>query len=154
MRKSFRRGRPSHRDTLLANNAADRYYAAMAGVEPQFQAVVPDKRTVRPRDPSKVYEKDVLADILQALRSDPRVALVMRQQSGVFVEGNRHIRVGTPGTLDVGGMLIGGRHFEIEAKRPGGKPDERQADRIEAINRNGGIAGYATSAEEALALLP
>lgn len=149
------RGRPSLRDTLAANNAADRFYAAMAGVEPRCQSVLPEKRgPAKPRDPTKIYEREVLADVLSALRSDPRVALVMRQQSGVFVEGNRHIRVGTPGTLDVGGMLVGGRHFEIECKRPGQKPDPRQAERIATIRANGGIAGYATSAAEALELLP
>lgn len=149
-------GRRSMRDTLAGNNAAQRFYAAMAGIDPPAELLnsIKPKRTAAPRDPSKVYEKDVLADVLQALRADPRVALVMRQQSGVFVEGNRHIRVGSRGLLDIGGMLIGGRHFEIECKRPGERPDERQAERIAAIRRNGGIAGYATSAAEALALLP
>ena len=40
--------RRSRREELLANNAADRYYAAMAGVEPQAQNVVAPKRERRP----------------------------------------------------------------------------------------------------------
>lgn len=100
------------------------------------------------------YERDVLAAALSALRSDPRVAFADRRQSGVFQEGNRWIRVGTRGVLDISGMLRGGRYFELEAKRPGEKPDERQRRRIEAIQAGGGISGYFTSAIEALALLP
>ena len=154
MDRRFRGGRPSRREQIAGLNASDRYYATLAGKEPMFQQELPAAPKKRILDPSKVYEKDVLADVLQALRRDPRVALVMRQQSGVFMDGDRHIRVGTPGMLDIGLMLIGGRYAEIECKRPGQKPDERQAERIAAIKRNGGIAGYVTSAEEALALLP
>lgn len=99
-------------------------------------------------------EKHVLAAVLKALRHDPRVASVERTQSGLFQEGNRWIRVGTPGKLDITGLLVGGRYFEIEVKRPGEKPNPKQADRIAAIRANGGISGYAWSAESALALLP
>lgn len=153
MLKRFRGRRPL-RETLAANNAADRFYAGAAGVEPRFQTVIKPKRTQAPRNPDAIYEKDVLAAVLLALRNDPRVAFCDRRQSGVFQDGNRYIRVGTPGTLDTSGMLIGGRYFEIECKRPGEKPDERQRNRIDAIKANGGISGYATSAEEAIALLP
>jgi hypothetical protein len=104
--------------------------------------------------PALPLEKHVLAAALRALHKDPRVALVERTQSGVFQDGNRYIRVGTPGKLDVTGMLVGGQYFEMEAKRPGQKPDERQALRISTIKANGGISGYFTSADEALALLP
>ena len=148
------RGRLSRREKILRNNALDRFYAGSAGVEPRFQVPVPETRARRPRDASKVYEKDVLADVLQALRADPRIALVERTQSGLFQDGNRFIRVGTKGKLDITFMTVSGRYGEIECKRPGATPDERQQARIEAIRRNGGIAGFATSAAEALALLP
>lgn len=104
--------------------------------------------------PAMPLEKHVLAGALKALSRDPRVALVERTQSGLFQEGNRFIRVGSRGKLDITGMLKGGRYFEIEAKRPGEKPDERQALRIAFVRQHGGIAGYFTSAAEALALLP
>jgi hypothetical protein len=104
--------------------------------------------------PALPLEKHVLKAALKALRADPRVAFVNRQQSGLFADGDRHIRVGTPGLLDLNGMLLGGQYFELEAKRPGQKPDERQALRISAIKAGGGISGFFTSAEEALALLP
>lgn len=153
-----RRGRISLRDTLEATNKADRFLAAMAGVPPRAQSFVPPKRDRIRRTsddkPAMPLEREVLAAALEALRLDPRVALVDRRQSGVFQEGERFIRVGTRGTLDVSGMLKGGRYFEIEAKRPGEKPDPRQALRIAHIREQGGISGFFTSADEALALLP
>ena len=105
--------------------------------------------------PALPLEKHVLKAALKALQRDPRVAFVNRQQSGLFTEGLRTIRVGTPGLLDLHGMLKGsGRYFEFECKRPGNKLDERQATRILFVIANGGISGFFTSAAEALALLP
>jgi len=154
MRRPFR-GRMSLREKMQKNKAALDFMADMAEKDRLEFDIPPPPKKRGPRKPSDVpLEKEVLADVLQALRMDPRIALVERAQSGVFQDGDRHIRVGTPGKLDITLMLVGGRYGEIEVKRPGKKPDERQANRIEAIKRNGGIAGYATSAEEALALLP
>lgn len=114
---------------------------------------LPKKRG--PRSASgKPLERNVLRAIIQALRLDPRVASVERNQSGVFREGDRFIRVGTRGKLDLTCYLKDGRYIEIEVKRPGGKPKPHQAARIEQIRQAGGLAGYATSPEEALALLP
>lgn len=104
--------------------------------------------------PALPLEKHVLRAAMRALRADPRVAFVNRQQSGLLTEGLRTIRVGARGLLDLNGMLKGGAYFEIEAKRPGEKPDERQAARIAFVREHGGISGYFTSAAEALALLP
>lgn len=101
-------------------------------------------------------EKNVLAEILQALRHDPRVGFVWRQTSGVFREGDRYIRTGPKGLPDVCGVLLGtGRAFFIEAKRDdNAKPDALQAERLQHFRRIGAIAGVAWSAESALALLP
>lgn len=125
---------------------------------PQFQSAVKEKqaRIKRPVDgrQSMPLERDVLAESLRALREDPRVAFVDRRQSGMFQDGERYIRVGTRGVLDVSGMLKGGRYFEFEAKRPGEKPDERQCARIATVIADGGLSGYFTSAAEALALIP
>jgi hypothetical protein len=103
--------------------------------------------------PAHPLEREVLADIMQALRNDPRVAIVDRRQSGLFMDGDRYIKVGSKGVLDISGMLRGGRYFEIECKRPGQRPDERQLQRIETVRRGGGISGWATCKEQALALL-
>lgn len=159
-----RKGRPSRREQVERINSAHDF---LAGAMPpdkaeeyraQFITKLPPKRdrVVRPVDgkPAGPLEKDVLADALQALRNDERVWTVDRQQSGVFQDGDRWIRVGRKGVLDIKGMLKGGRYFEIEAKRPGEKPDENQLKRIDHIRKGGGISGYFTSADEALALLP
>lgn len=148
-------GRKTPRQQREANYRLESFYARANGITlPPLPEAKPKRTRRAAGHDGRRLEKHVLADCLEALRKDPRVAMVERQQSGVFREGDRFITVGTKGALDIKGMLIGGRTFEIEIKRPGAKPDERQQNRIEAIKRNGGIAGFATSAEEALALLP
>lgn len=156
-----RRGRLTKRERLEANQRSTDWYAAMAGkptTANTLLAQLPPKRdrVVRPVDgrPAVPYERDILAAAIKALRDDPRVWEVRRQNSGVFQDGNRFIRVGTPGVLDIIGMTVSGRYFELEAKRPGKKPDPRQERHIQHIRSGGGIAGYFTSVEEALALLP
>lgn len=156
-----RKGRPTRRERIETVNKSLRAWGLMFGkpeVAEKLSTALPPKRdrVRRPVDGKPVipFERDVLAAALQALRHDPRVALVDRRQSGVFQEGERFIRVGTRGVLDISGMLKGGRYFEIEAKRPGEKPDERQAMRIATVQASGGVSGYFTSADEALALLP
>lgn len=146
----------------MRNNAALRFYAGASDNQKAQELVAglkdppPKRERIKRSDgtPAHPLEKEVLADVLQALRLDPRVAIVDRRQSGVFQDGDRYIRVGTKGVLDVSGMLRGGKYFEIECKRPGQKPDPRQAERIELVQRGGGISGYCWSAESALALLP
>lgn len=155
-------GRPTYRETLVRNNAALDFYADMAG-KPRIPSVLLDKlppkrhRVRRPVDgkPAAPYERDVLAQIISALRHDPRVARVERNQSGVFKEGHRYIRVGVRGKLDLTIYLKTGRFVEIEVKRDQKhKPEPHQVARIEEIKRDGGLAGWAWSAESALALLP
>ena len=149
------RGRQSRRERLLSNKAAIDFLAAGADKRYEFQVAIPKARKPRTRSASSTpLERDVLASALEALRLDRRVAFADRQQSGVFQDGDRYIRVGTPGKLDIVGMLKGGRYLELEAKRPGQKPDERQALRIAFVITGGGVSGYFTSVEEALALLP
>lgn len=150
-------GRPDPKERARENARWHSFYAAAADKPSLVQAPPPKQdRVRRPVDgkPAVPLEKTVLADALQALRNDPRVWIVDRRQSGVFVEGDRHIRVGTKGVLDISGMLKGGKYFELEAKRPGAKPDERQAARIETVKKGGGVSGYFWSVESALALLP
>jgi hypothetical protein len=122
------------------------------------QALPPQRHRVkRPVDgkPALPYERDVLVQIVKALRADPRVARVERNQSGVFQDGNRYIRVGVKGKLDLTVYLKTGRFAEIEVKRSEKtKPEPHQLARIAEIKQQGGLAGWAWSAESALALLP
>src|SRR5882762_965019 len=154
------RGRLSPRDQKIAvNKALDLWAATSANPMPDgIRNEIPPKRVKvrRPVDgkPAAPLEREVLADILQALRNDPRVWICDRTQSGMFQDGERFIRVGTKGKLDITLMLKGGAYGEIEVKRPGAKPDERQWRRIYHIRAGGGFAGYAGNTDEALALLP
>jgi len=149
-------GRKSFQDTLRANNAAIRFYAAASGQEP-IQAVVKPKRTrikrAGGRQPTAPLERQVLKAVYSFLHHHPKVAFVDRRQSGVFMEGERMIRVGKPGVLDLSGMLKGGRYFEIEVKRPGQKPTELQWKRIDTVRGGGGIADVATCIEDVARIL-
>lgn len=121
------------------------------------------KRQYRRRDATDIdavyrrqqppLEKVVLAGILTALRRDPRVGFVWRQSSGTFREGERYIQAGPKGMPDICGVLIGGKALFIEVKRPGGKLDPLQFERLGRFRAIGAIAGMATSVEEALALI-
>ena len=160
--KPLRRGRLTYeekRQQITKRNLWDQFCAAAAEVAPKFQQDVPPPKAHRIRrtvddKPALPLEKHVLAAVLDALRCDPRVALVWRMQSGVFQDGDRFIRVGSRGLPDIVFLLVGGRMGACEVKRPGKRPDERQLEVLETLRRNGACAGWATSVEEALALLP
>lgn len=157
-RKYSKQPRKTQRETLLENKAALEFMAAAGDKAYEFSTPIPPPpKARRPRQPGPIdrpLEKHVLKAALHALRLDPRVWLVDRQQSGLFMEGDRHVRIGAVGHLDIKGMLKGGKYFELEAKRPGEKPTDRQLDRIARVRDGGGISGWFTSVEEALALLP
>lgn len=160
-RKTFTR-RPSLRESLESSQRGQNFYAAMAGkppVEQKWLAEIGPKRTRRAAGSShRPLERDVLKVIVQALRLDRRVARVSRNQSGLFQEGNRYIRVGVRGQLDLTVFMkpgISPAWGEIECKRDEkAKPAQHQLARIERIRREGGFSGWAWSVESALALLP
>lgn len=156
------RGRLSRRERVESVNKSLRHWGAMFGkpeVADRLTTTLPPKRdrVKRPVDgrPAAPYERDVLREVVRVLRSDHRVSRVERNQSGVFQDGNRYIRVGVRGKLDLTVYLKSGRFAEIEVKRDAKtKPEPHQAARIDQIKRDGGIAGWAWSAESALAILP
>ena len=63
------------------------------------------------------------------------------------------VKVGTPGEADIWGCTPTGRALFIEVKLPGEKPRQNQKDFIDAMLRQGAIAGVAHSVEEALWLI-
>ena len=101
-------------------------------------------KTVRP------LERVILRDIIKLLRSHSKVAFAHRQQSGVFREGERVIRVGIVGLPDINGMLVGGRYLGIEVKRHGGTVSAAQQHRIDQINRNGGLGFVAYCVDDVI----
>lgn len=166
MRPKQVRGRLSHRDHLLQVNGADAFYAAMAGVPPQAQNVVPPKRdrVRRPVDgkPEAPLEKDIQRTILEALALRRDVVFVGRFNRGQAVATNgygdtRYTPFNTvPGFPDIHGMLLGGKAFYIEVKRPHPnyvKPSTEQQHFLDTARNGGAKAGVATSLEEAEAIL-
>jgi hypothetical protein len=166
MGKPFR-GRLSRRDTILRNNAIDRFYAAGAGVEPQFQVPVPAKRARirRPSDDQPVapLEKDIQKAIIEAIELRRDVVFVGRFNRGQAVATDTHGETrytpfnSVPGFPDIHGLLVGGRAFYIEVKRPPPhyrKPDDAQQRFLDEARVGGACAGVACSVDEAMALLP
>jgi len=150
-------GRLSLRDTLARNLATINMYAAAAGKPAQvLQAslVQKPKRAYAKRTASAQTEASVLTAIRDYLRLHRDVAFCWRMQSGVFVDGERMIRVGFKGLPDLIGMLrYTGRLFAIEVKRPGGKATPEQHEVLDWVRKQGGLAGVASSIEEAIVIV-
>lgn len=84
--------------------------------------------------------------------------IAVRINAGAIVvpgEGkSRRLYRGAPaGTSDILGCLPGGRFFALEAKRPGKKATLKQQAFLESVREIGGIAGVASSIEEAAEVL-
>ena len=80
---------------------------------------------------------------------------LQRINTGCFTIGEgrnrRYIKTADAGTCDFEGYDNKGRFVAIECKRPsGGRLSPAQKERIEDINRKGGVAFVAHSGEEAL----
>lgn len=101
-----------------------------------------------PVDP---IESDRQADIINYLRNDPRVALVLRVNGGgrklgrgwvwfyrLFVRGLDPMN--GKGCSDLLVQLRGGRFAAFEVKRPGEKETAEQAEFLAAVASGGGLA--------------
>jgi hypothetical protein len=146
-----RRGRLSPREHKLAVNAAMRFY----GMNELQTEVKPLRERSSPGADGRPFERNVLKAVFKALRADPRVSRVDRNQSGVFQDGERYVRVGSKGKLDLTVYLKDGRYIEIEVKRDmKALPSDAQWQRIKAIRGAGGLAGWCWNVPSAIALLP
>jgi len=176
---------PKLKDTLRANDRAQRHLAIMAGMDAPPAELMNNVPAAKPRSPiprqgvstqqtrirptaldiDAVHrnqpvplEKEILKACLQALRLHPSVAFVGRFNRGVMQSEYNGVRGWTqfntvPGFPDIHGMLRGGAAFYIECKRPGGVTSEKQSNFLATIKACGGIAGVATSVDEALAII-
>ena len=156
--------RKSLRDARLESLAGQSFYASLMpdddkrAVQEQRlaaeRAAIKPKRVQKARRPSgKVLERDVLKGIVKALSLHRLVARVERNQSGLFREGERFIRVGSKGKADLTVYLKDGRYAEIEVKSPTGRITEAQFKRVYAIRAAGGLAGIARSVEDAFGII-
>lgn len=166
-----RRGRKSMRDKITENNRTHKWYAA-ASERPDAQenldkllTPVPPKRERirRPVDGQPVVplEKEIQKTIIAALKLRRDVVFVGRFNRGQAVATYNGETRYTPfnsvkGFPDIHGLLVGGRAFYIEVKRPPphyNKPEQDQQDFLDAARICGAAAGVATSVEEAMAIL-
>lgn len=92
-------------------------------------------------------------NILQQIRLDcADIAILWRNNVGAYKDRNgRLVRYGLcTGSSDLVGLRRDdGRIIAIEVKIPGKLPRPEQIKFIEAILKNGGLAGIATNSEEA-----
>lgn len=103
-----------------------------------------------------IHEKAVIQQVKEII-SITGIKL-QRINTGCFAinEGRnrRYIKTAEAGTCDFEGYDKQGRFVAIECKRPtGGRLSRLQKERIDDINRKGGVAFVVHSGNEALALL-
>jgi hypothetical protein len=91
------------------------------------------------RRPRPARESTLVAEIVRALRALPGVVVRKRHGSGWGVSGDP----------DLYGSA-GGRHFEIEVKRPGEHPTPLQRARLDQWRASGALSGVARSAAYSL----
>ena len=105
-----------------------------------------------------------MAEVFAVLRSHPDVAWFARMNSGASTDDDRYVtfyrlyipqqRVATKGISDYIGQLYDGTFFAIECKRRGvTKATEAQQAYLDAVRRNGGLAGVAQSGDDAVGIL-
>lgn len=172
--RRWSRGRPSRREQIASFNATSRFYAGAsdspATKDNLERALIPDlppkrARVVRPYDgqPAAPLEKEIQTAILEAIALRRDVVFVGRFNRGQAMATNERGEVrytpfnSVPGFPDIHGLLVGGKAFYIEVKRPPPnyrKPDKDQRDFLDEARVAGACAGVACSVEEAMALLP
>ena len=96
-------------------------------------------------------ESNILAEIRLAL--SPRARLFRQQVGRFWTEDHRPVYVGMKGTPDlIGYTIVDGRgiYTAIEVKSEIGRVRPEQKMFIDAVIKNGGLAGVARSVEDAL----
>jgi hypothetical protein len=158
------KGRLSKRETIIRNNAVDRFYAMAADKEPQFQVQVPPERAPSKPSGNKLESSvnDEIYDVVKALRN----AELWRNNRGVAIYGGHKVRygVGPNGASDWIGYrrvqitpeMVGSyiaQFVAIEAKAPGKESRDDQRLFLDRVSNDGGCAGVAQSGEDAERIL-
>ena len=99
------------------------------------------------------HEAAALVEVLHALRSNPAVAWVERQNVGAAKVGERFVRFGWRGCSDLLGMLKDGRLLAVEVKAPRGRVRSEQVEFLSLVRRFGGVAFVARNAADVIASL-
>lgn len=98
------------------------------------------------------YERNIVASVLRALVALPEVSWCARMNTGA-AKGKRFVRFGFVGLADIIGQMRDGRFIAIECKRRGGDRKDTQQLFLHWVHCAGGLAGFATSVEDALEIL-
>ena len=173
------RFKPSLKQTVADHEKAIRWMCSMAGkpVPAEFaeRAPEPAKAAAKPRKPptptdNQQLEAAVQREVFSVLAKHPAVLFAVRQNSGAAMSGDTPIwfyrwarRNGLDMTLtDFWGMLRrsdgGFAMFAIECKRRdwkrvSGAREIQQLAFIDVVRSAGGVGGFVTSAEDAIAIL-
>jgi hypothetical protein len=96
-------------------------------------------------------EKAVLKECLEYLQL--RDIYAYRQNTGAAeytdkTGKKRMVKYGKPGASDIVGVMPGGRFIAVECKAPTGRLSELQEEFLKDIERMGGLAVVAKSAED------
>lgn len=163
----------SYRDQLRDNDAAQRQLSALSGKpvpEGWLNNIGPKREIVNRTDPAEL-EAVVLRDVGKLLATHPKVLFAVRINSGAawlpskngkdapvffyrIVRSRTKMRI-----VDYTGLTVDGRSIAIECKRAAWKlnpKDEREVEQLAYINTvrsTGGVGGFVTCVEQALAIL-
>ena len=98
-------------------------------------------------------ETERQSEIMTMLVNHPAVVWVSRMNSGMVRKASRVIKYGFKGCPDIMGQHVSGRLIAIEVKGKDTKKRPEQIEFIEKAQRFGALAGFATSVDEALAIV-
>ena len=138
-------------------------FAAKASIQPAlFEAPEqPRRRRAGTCKKPSIPERDILSQILGALLLHPLVAHIERinvmagRLIGKDGKPSRFMRSCRRGRVDLDGFTKNGRVIAIEVKRPStrGQLTAEQIDYLRQVRMSGGLAGVATSVQEAVAIV-
>lgn len=147
-----RKPRLTLRQTIESNRQAITFMAALAGNEPpKFDdTLLKPKRERKAAEPSNhPSEAQMLKTIMAYLRHHPKVGLVIRANSGVFMEDERFIQSNSQkGMSDLFGTLKTGQAYFIEVKSFSGRVMPHQDDFLFKALQSNALAGVARSIED------
>lgn len=163
------RGRRSRRQQIEETNRSLRAWGAAFGrpeVAERLSTPLPPQRVRRPVERATdraPLEKEIQTAIIEAIRLRRDIVFVGRFNRGqaVATDGFGHTRYTpfntVPGFPDIHGLLVGGKAFYLEVKRPPPnyvKPTQEQQSFLDDARNAGAYAGVVTTVEEAMAVLP
>ena len=164
----------SFKQTVADNEQAIRNLCVAAGkpipaefaAKPAASVAAPKPRKPATASDPHELEASVQREVFSVLAKHPAVLFAVRQNSGAAMSGNVPIwfyrwarRNGVEMTLtDFWGMLRDGRMFCMECKKRSwkkvtGTRELQQSNFIDVVRSAGGVGGFVTCAEDAIALL-